>query len=281
MTNDDCIAYSTDGYIDRALFFEDYNSINIFIEDVNKEYIYETIFDRMFEYNINITSLLPTGGKKGMKQAFEDFGSHINNIPNLYIADADFDFLLDKDIILDNHFLYLDFYNIECYFLDKNAVTEFMKNKTKKRKKETADLIKYNDWNSQIFNQFLELFIIYMVVQKQIPSEKNVGLEPNSFLNNNGFVNTIKVNEYKSKIIGLIPSFNEDFTWCNEQIHTKCNDDYTKVICGKYILKSLYRYLLNISNINFKYEEFFAYLIGRFDITPLNFIKEKIITLCA
>ena len=44
--------YSEAALLNRALFYSDYNDVNIFVEDEGKEYIYEDIFQRMFDYQI-------------------------------------------------------------------------------------------------------------------------------------------------------------------------------------------------------------------------------------
>ena len=51
--------YSEAALLNRALFYSDYNDVNIFVEDEGKEYIYEDIFQRMFDYQIKIRKILP------------------------------------------------------------------------------------------------------------------------------------------------------------------------------------------------------------------------------
>ena len=49
--------YSEAALLNRALFYSDYNDVNIFVEDEGKEYIYEDIFQRMFDYQIKIRKM--------------------------------------------------------------------------------------------------------------------------------------------------------------------------------------------------------------------------------
>lgn len=270
------IVFSQDALINRALFLSDTNKINIFVEDTNKEYIYETIVDRLFYNNKILSNIFPTGGKQGLIKSFNFYGSHKDSIPNLYIADGDFDLLLGKKMIKSPSFIYLKCYNIEYYYLDKNAIIQFMKTKTKQVKQKTASIIDYDNWHSKIYNQFSELFILYMIIQHCYPSEKNVALPPNLYLLNDGFVDNSKVNQYKVKVSALVSNWKNEFLWCTNQIHKIYNDDFSKVICGKYILTSLHRYLIHISGINIKYDDFVNYLIATFDLKPLLFIKTKI-----
>ena len=43
----DELLYSSEATTTEYLFFSDFNSINIFVEDAGKEYEYETIFKRL------------------------------------------------------------------------------------------------------------------------------------------------------------------------------------------------------------------------------------------
>ena len=46
------LKYTNEAVITEAILFADVNDINIFVEDTDKEYEYETIFKRMFKKSI-------------------------------------------------------------------------------------------------------------------------------------------------------------------------------------------------------------------------------------
>lgn len=54
MENGDDLKYTSEAIATEYMFFCDLNNVNIFVEDSNKEYIYETIFNRLIgkEYSI-------------------------------------------------------------------------------------------------------------------------------------------------------------------------------------------------------------------------------------
>lgn len=60
--------FTKEAEINRYLFYADLNDINIFVEDKDREYEYETIFSRMFEGKYKIASIIAAGGKKGGKK---------------------------------------------------------------------------------------------------------------------------------------------------------------------------------------------------------------------
>lgn len=55
----DGLFFSESGLENRSLFFSPLNDINIYVEDVGKEYIYEEIFERLFEGRIKLFSIFP------------------------------------------------------------------------------------------------------------------------------------------------------------------------------------------------------------------------------
>lgn len=129
------LSYSEEALINRVLFLSDFNEINIFVEDEYREFEYERIFDRLFSYKLKINHIFAMKGKNGVKKAFEQYGDKYDNKPAIYVVDGDFDLILKKDVIHHNNFIYLEKYNIESYYIDKDATFRFMSGKMKERRK--------------------------------------------------------------------------------------------------------------------------------------------------
>ena len=55
--------------------------------------------------------------------------------------------------------------------------------------------------------------------------------------------------------------------------------DVTRLVCGKYIIASLARYLRKKTSVTFKEDDFRYYLVSEFDIEKLFFLKERIINI--
>lgn len=53
--------------------------------------------------------------------------------------------------------------------------------------------------------------------------------------------------------------------------------DTTRLVCGKYLLASLSKYLRNKANVNFKEDDFTYFLVSFFDIKTLDFVKDRIL----
>lgn len=92
------LKYSENALLNMDLFFN--NEINFYIEDVGKEYRYAKIFKELF--NFKIESIFALGGKNNLKQKYHELNS-INQLSKcFFIADLDFDYILEKEMIKDD-----------------------------------------------------------------------------------------------------------------------------------------------------------------------------------
>lgn len=90
--NIDGLQFSSEALSNRPLFLSHLNDINLFVEDVGKEYAYEEIFERLFENQIAVFSIFPLGGKSAVigehrKRKIVDSDGKLN----IFIIDGDFD----------------------------------------------------------------------------------------------------------------------------------------------------------------------------------------------
>ncbi len=269
--------YSESGLLNRVIFYSDYNDINIFVEDEKKEYIYENIFERMFNNTIKIEKILPMKGKPGVEKAFQEYGSSYNGKPAIYLVDGDFDLIMEKEMILNNNYIYLEKYNIESYYLDKKAVLMYMAGKLKKTKEEVSIIIKYSEWEKYIYDAMKELFINYMISQEVFPSEKNVGQSPYYYLNKDGTINANALNDYINGLKCRITDYDALYESYKRKFETTLSGDASRLICGKYLLASLSNYLRVTAGVSFKQDDFVYYLASSFEIKTLDYVKERIL----
>lgn len=269
--------YSEAALLNRVLFYSDYNDVNIFVEDEGKEYIYEDIFQRMFDDQIEIRKILPMKGKPGVEKAFKEYGCKYDGKPAIYLVDGDFDLVMGKKMIENPNYIYLEKYNIESYYIDEMAVLRFMAGKMKKTKKSVSQIVKYSSWENMVYKAMKELFINYMIAQSTFHNEKSVGLSEHSFFYQNGYANYDKINEYIDTLKKRIPNYEEIYSIYNKRFEEVLLGDITRLVCGKYLLASLSSYLRNIDKVKFKEEDFVNFLISTFNIKKLDFVKERIV----
>ena len=276
------LKYSNEATATEYLFFCDLNDVNIFVEDENKEYEYETIFKRLLGPEFNIKKILGVGGKVELKKFFTEFGlenSDNPNIKNIYIADGDFDRYIYKDqMICSPNFIYLKAYNIENYFIDKNASEKFAKGQLKCSDSEVEIKVDFNNWRNKIVNQASKLFFYYCYVKKEYPEEKSVSRSPYLFLDGqNGFERDGAFLKYQNQVLSLNPNADEKVNEI-KQCYYQINDDEFNLICGKFLFESLYCHIKKITKIKFRKDDFRWHLICNFNINTLGYVKDRILS---
>jgi len=214
-------------------------------------------------------------GKAGVENAFNKFGQQYDNKPAIYLVDGDFDLVMKKEMIKDSNYIYLERYNIESYYIDENAVLIFMAGKMKKEKKYISKQLGYNEWKENVYKSIRDLFINYMVAQAN--SIENVGTKEHRFFQEDGFVNIDEINDYISKLKDKVPNYEVEYNRYKNNFETILLGDDTRLVCGKYLLASLTKYLRNKLNVNFKNDDFVFGLVSEFDIKTLDFVKDRII----
>lgn len=277
----DGLFFSESGLENRSLFFSPLNDINIYVEDVGKEYIYEEIFERLFEGRIKLFSIFPLGGKnKVLKvqktcEAYDDNGK-----PNVFIVDGDFDNLWKERKQYAPNLIYLDRYNIESYFLDKNAVVRYMRNFLKCPRETVETMIMYEEWEASFYSEASNLFILFSIANRYCPRIPSINFGMENFFDASGGIIKSKVEEYGlcvSKEIGdLQPYIEEVQKRLSEQFNGYAKNKALPIICGKYQLESLARRIRSCCGKNVPRDMFYYALRCNFDLTPLQFLKEKV-----
>ena len=279
---EDGLKYTEEAELSRYLFYSGISDFIVFVEDKDKEYEYETIFERLFNDKYENICILSGHGKNGVKKAFEEFGEVDKNNPShmiFYIVDGDFDKYIHQDeMIHSEHFIYLDQYNIENYLIDEQAVVKFVKGKTAKLDKEVKRLVNFHYWEETIVSQAKKLFLLYCAVQKTMPTEPNVARNAYRFIDSKtGFENNNGYLDYYNHIITKKADIDKDVREVKTIYENINGDNYFGLICGKFLLTSLFVYLQGKTKKHFSMNELRWYLISEFDVSKLNFIKNRII----
>lgn len=280
---EDNLEYSKEGLLNLDIFFN--NKINFYVEDSGKEYRYQTILEEIFD--IKIETVFALGCKNNLKQKFEQLKQESKLQDSFFIADLDFDFILNKDFIIDEHFIYLQKYEIENYILEENALVRFLKNQLCCMKSSAIEKLKYQIWIEETNRELYELFILYLIVQENCLNLENTNQNANIYFNECGKVNTDKINEYYQTVKEILDKEGKDIekmiNAMKNRVLNLYNNDLSKVIKGKFLLTGIRKYLSNIikketgkkQKVNDKLLEDFLYDI--FDKTNLMFIKESVV----
>lgn len=274
------LTYSPEAASTRFLYYQGLNDINLFVEDENMEYKYETIFKRLLGDLYNIKTIFPLGGKPKVKEHFLEFGDETDGIKNFYIVDGDFDRYIHQDkMINDVCFIYLETYNIENYFLDEDACVQFSKGHLKCLDKDAVNKVDFDNWKTRIVTESSKLFLCYCYMQKYHPSTQTLSRSPFLFINyKTGFEREGAFQKYlEEEVLSLDANALDKIQEIDTIYKEKNGDNYFNLICGKFLLTSLCAYLRYIYREPFNNEEFVWHLINNFDISKLDYVKNIII----
>lgn len=274
------LIYSDEAVINRVEFYQGYNSVNFFVEDKGKEYEYETILNRLLEGKVRIFTVFALGGKINVINHFHERGKLTNGIKNIYIVDGDFDrYVSPSEMINAPCFIYLKAYNIESYFIDEKACCQFAKGKLKCVDKDVKEKIAFVHWKTKIVHQATKLFLCYCFLKKYHPQQKSVSRNHYLFIDdNNGFERADGAyNDYWKKILALDSEAQNKIKEIAKKYNRINGRDYYNLICGKFLLTSLYCHVRNVIGKKFDSNDLRWHLINNFEIASLNYVKESIL----
>lgn len=277
----DDLEYSEDALAARFVLYQGLNEVNLIVEDSDREYIYETIFKRMLGEQYNISTIFAVGGKPAVIERYMEFKGETDSIKNFYIVDGDFDRYIHKDdMINDPCFIYLKTYNIENYFIDENACLEYSKGHLKCLDEDTKSKVDFNSWKTRIISESAKLFLCYCYVQKFHPTVETLSRSSFLFLDyKTGFERDGAYREYwNNEILSLGTDAQNKINEIDVLYKSINGNDYFNLICGKFLIDSLYTYLLNLFKKPYTKDDFIWYLINHFDITKLDYVKNAILS---
>ena len=282
--NVECLLYSNEAAATRAFFYSDLNDINLYVEDADKQYEYESIFKRLLGDKYTIQTIFPLGGKPNVIKRYKELGSITNGVRNIFLVDGDFDQLIHPEqMVQDDCFIYLETYNIENYYIDENACYTFAKGHLKQIDSIVKQTIKFQEWLNRIVAEAKNLFLDYCLVQKNNVEEKTISRSPYEFIDSQtGFQRQDRSFEvYNSHVLSLCPNAQEELDQIKHNYEEINGSNYFNLICGKFLLTSLRCYLLHaIKEVNPKaridMDDLKWYLICSFDISKLEYIKHRI-----
>ncbi len=182
-------------------------------------------------------------------------------------------------MIKNNHFIYLNTYNIETYFIDEKASLIFAKGLLKLKNSELLEKFCFYKWREKIISQSKKLFLCYCFIKKNHPSIENVNRNPYLFLDSRtGFEKEGAFDKYWNRVLSLNSNALDEINNIDNMYKSINGDNYFNLICGKFLLLSLCLYMRDVTGEKFRHEDFRWTLICNFDISTLNYVKEQILS---
>ncbi|MCM1059628.1 MAG: DUF4435 domain-containing protein [Eubacterium sp.] len=280
MNDTDDLLYSDEALKTRHLYYQGLNDFNLFVEDKDKEYLYETVFKRLLGNNYSIVAITGLGGKPQVIECFKEFGDQTDGVKNFYLVDGDFDRYIYADKMIQNPcFIYLKTYNIENYLIDENACMQFVKGRLQILDNFVKEKLNFQYWKNRIVSEAAKLFLCYCFLKKYYPTQKSVSRSSYLFIDNKtGFERSDGAyQKYWESIIELDIDAEKKILEIDAIYKKENGHNYFNLICGKFLLDSLYCYIRKIIKSKFNKEDFKFHLVNHFDISKLNYLKEAIL----
>ena len=191
-----------------SLFFEEYNDVDIYIEDTADGYrkIFKEILNKAFGSNFKIEQVFPLGNREQVINECKK-NQETTGRKRVYIIDGDL-YLLNGDTQSNLKGLYvLPRYCVENYLFCENAICE-----TADEEEPEMDVssiqsrLDFNSWISDNERLLLNLFIVYAICFKHLPQEQTIGYKVSKLCSTN--TGTVcptkieaKISELKTKLI--------------------------------------------------------------------------------
>lgn len=171
----------------KPIFYRYYNDVDIYMEDENDEAFYEELLKKIVDDSIRIRRVFGVGGKTKL---FEKVYEYIVKSPTrkmMFIADGDFDRILNRKFPHTEVLYVLEEYCIENFLFEEQAIYSLIQEESPRKKiKEIKAQIRAIKWLEETVDRLTPLFACFIIVQKENMGIPNVNLGVGRFLTNAG-----------------------------------------------------------------------------------------------
>lgn len=171
-------ADSEENRIDMLLKEE---KLNIIVEDIGKEYLYETLFEKILGCSVKV---IASGGKQASLKVSKEIKAEEKDYKNfkiLFILDGDFDILFfQKNPVLEENLIFLEKYDIEAYFINKKSLFAALR-MIFGCSMDVFNEFPFDSWYSGLSEKLLNLFVLFIIARdnniviKDKMNDKSVG----------------------------------------------------------------------------------------------------------
>ena len=231
-----------------SLFFEEYNDVDIYIEDSAEGYrkIFKELLNKALGTKFKIEQVFPIGNREQVIEACRK-NQISDGRKKVYIVDGDFYILNDSTTHLLNGLYVLPRYCVENFLFCEEAICETAdEEECELEIDQIKTHIDFNSWLTQNESLLLDLFIVYAICFKHIPTEQTVSYKVSKLCNSNsGIVDPEKVkarkDDLRTKLINYfgVERLNTEIEMITDRIKEK-DKKLLRFISGKdYLLPLL------------------------------------------
>lgn len=183
----------------RSVFFEERNTIDVYIEDTAKGYkkIYKCILNRLIGEKFVVSDVFPLGGKSHVLKAWKS-DTNKRNRPRVYIVDGDLS-LFFGERLCGNGLYTLPYYCLENVFICKESLLQILVEEDPEREyTEINELLNFDEWINKNSRLFFDLFIMYALISKYNAVTPTINYSISNLIDDMGDLDSINVNQRKS-----------------------------------------------------------------------------------
>lgn len=199
VTFEESIPQYTDKYrFARSIFYEQFNDVDFYVEDLDSENLYYCILRRLFP-NVRFESIHPLNGKGNV---IDHARQNTSSRKAVYLLDKDFDDLLGTVYQQENVF-YLDGYCIENFLLEETSVIGFIvSERTNLKPSSIKGKLSFDTQWDMIVKLLSPLFATFFLVLKHKIQVESTSQHPKAFHSPNDFgaIDADRIFAYRKKV---------------------------------------------------------------------------------
>lgn len=243
----------------KAVFYREWNDIDIFIEDTGKssKKIFRQILSRCFKDKYRVAEVFPLAGRESVIAACQKDqtdGGH----PRLYLVDGDLDLILNAGIAPLKRFFSLPVYCIENVLIDQSAIIEVLYEEDPSSEHDDLETaFDFESWLQTLDQPLKELFVDYALCKEASPDIETVAFKVSQLVSSgDGMLDSAKlrsrVQSIETEILKVISSqkYAERKQAIIDTLKARSLFDVRKIVSGKHYLLPLIRMRMrNIAKI--------------------------------
>lgn len=204
---------STKGKHAKAVFFHDFNDIDIYIEDtaLGSKKLYREIFSRIFDGKYRVDTVFPLGCKQTVvQQCTED--QENGGRARIYITDGDLELLIDNNPQGLKRFYVLKRYCIENYLIDESSIISILHEEDLEKSLEDIEHeLDFQQWVKENEEELFNLFVTYAIAKCVLPELPTITFPVNKLVSSpKGVIDVDKIANRKKAIKDELLNHNSD-----------------------------------------------------------------------
>lgn len=149
-----------------SVFFEEYNEIDVYVEDTAKGYekLFARLLGRALTVHVALERVYPLGSRKEVLAEAEKLECSTDKRTSVFIVDGDLYLLAGERDVISKNVVVLPRYCIENFLFDESALLQIIDEENiDKDVKQLEAQFDFENWLSEASENLKELFVIFAV----------------------------------------------------------------------------------------------------------------------